>query len=182
MLAREIFTDPEVMKTSTAFACQIAENDHDLHLFLNSLIEKDHEFKKDYGLQKVFSTELQDYIGLAGAIRSINKIPTLNNIPVEIVRYLKKIYIGNGYGNAIDTILSIEAEKKENVLLGTIFENHHASNHLAIKYGMIFKEKITKVYKHHKSNVNAYIRYPASLKNFNASFDIKKLLAMVEIS
>ena len=47
---------------------------------------------------------------------------------------------------------------------------------------MIFKEKITKAYKHHKSNVNAYVRYPASLKNFNASFDIKQLLAMIEIS
>jgi hypothetical protein len=168
------------MKTSTAFACQIPLNDYDLHLFINSLIEKDPQFIEEYGLQKVFSIKLQDYIGFAGAIRSKNKLPNLDNISVEVVRYLKKKYIGNGYGNIIDNHLSQKLEERENILVGTICENHHTSNYLAIKYGMIFKGKMTKIYKCNQIVVNTYVRYPAKLKNID--FNVKDFLSMIEIS
>ena len=133
------------MKTSTTFACNTPQTEHDLHLLIQSFLETNEKYKKDYGLQKVFSKELNDYIGIVGIIRCDKKIKGYKNIVVEGVRFLKSKYIGKGIGALLDLHTARQQERLNIILVATTWEGHISSNHLLQKYGMIPTGKVEKV-------------------------------------
>ena len=79
------------MKTSTFFACGVPETERDLHLAMISAIESEKEFQKNYGLQKVWDTQLNEYIGVTGSVRR-EKYNNLNYITEGLI-FLKSKYI-----------------------------------------------------------------------------------------
>ena len=182
LLLREIFTDPEVMKTATAFACTVPENDRDLHIFINSFLEKDPEFQLEYGLKKIFSTELEEYIGAIGLIRCNKKIDGYENIVAEGARFLKSQYIGKGIGLILDGITEEKLERLNIIAVCTTWEGHTSSNHLLQKYGMKFAGQTIKIYKKLAVNINLYIKFPKSIKNYNHNIDVASFLISKKIT
>jgi RimJ/RimL family protein N-acetyltransferase len=170
------------MKTSVAFACGIPENKRDLNKFISSSLEQKEEFRQDYGLQKIFSTELNENIGVAGLIRYPYKFNEFSNITSEVVIFLKSQYQGKKFGFLVDGMLSIKAEKLNTILIAYIWEGNKPSIYLAENYGCVFVGQIIRFYNEKFINVNVYSKFPESLKECKHNFDIKKFLSLEKIS
>lgn len=161
LLLKEIFTDIEVMKTSTAFACGIPANDYDLHNLMNSLI----------GIKKVFSIEFNDFIGVAGLFQIKQNI-------VEYGIFLKPKYMRYGFGRNILKIL-LETEKKS-VIVCSIWQKNLSSIKIAEINGMIFYKTINKQYKDKVVDINVYIKKPIHFQEIE--FDISDVLLTKKLS
>ncbi len=114
------------MKTSTAFACGIPLNDDDLHSFMSLIIEQEEEFRRDYGIQKIFSNALNDYVGLGGLIRNKDNV-------VEVGTLLKAKYLKNGIGTLVTTKIDEHFEEIGNILIAGIWEENTPSIKLVKK-------------------------------------------------
>jgi predicted PhzF superfamily epimerase YddE/YHI9 len=178
---KNILMDIDVMKTSTAFAGGIPKTEKELHLLMSSLLETNKNYKEYYGLQKIFSGELDKFIGVGGLIRTKKRIYNYKNIVVEGARFLKSEYIGKGFGLILDGILAKRIEALDVILVGSVWESHVSSNHLLIKYGMQFVKKFTKTYENKVININTYIKFPSSLKTSKVS-DIENFLISKKIT
>jgi predicted PhzF superfamily epimerase YddE/YHI9/RimJ/RimL family protein N-acetyltransferase len=179
---RDILTDIEVMKTSTFFAGGLADNDYDLHKVMNSLIEKEEQFKKDYGLQKVYNTELNEYIGVTGLIRCEKKFSNYSNNIVEVGTLLTSSFIGKGFGLAIDLILAKKVEDLNVIVMASIWEENITSIKLAQKVGMIFLEKSSKIYNRKKVIIDIYVKFPKSINNTEKLVNIENFLITKQVA
>jgi RimJ/RimL family protein N-acetyltransferase len=141
------------MKTSTVFACQIPANDYDLHLLMSLIIEQEESFKQNYGMQKVYSKTLNDYVGIGGLIRNENNI-------VEGGVLLKSKYISSGIGFWVEKKLLNYMNSKQNITaIAGIWEENTPSIRLAEKHGMQFIKKIYKTYNNKTIAVNLYVEF-----------------------
>ncbi len=145
------------MKTSTAFACQIPINDYDLHLLMSLIIEQEEEFAKDYGMQKIYSKTLNDYVGIGGLIRNENNI-------LEVGTLLKAKYIGSGIGVLVTNKIADNFEEIGNVMIAVIWEENIPSIKLVKKNNMIFMNKINKSYGDKTIIVETYIKFSSKMK------------------
>ena len=150
-LLRTIFTNYEIMKTSTAFGGELARNDYDLHSLMNLLLEKEDEFKRDYGLQKVFNTDLNAYIGVAGLIRFQNNVS-------EYAIFLKPEFSGLGLGNLVLKELFKKADERNENVICSIYKENFPSIKIAEKNGMVFTGQMQKNYKNKIIDINLYAR------------------------
>lgn len=164
------------MKTSTTFACGVPENTYDLNRLINSFIEKEKEFEEQYGLQKVFSSYLNENVGVAGLIRCPNQLKEYSNVIVEVAIFLKSKFIGKNIGFIVDGMLSKKGEELNNIMIASIWEGNKSSIRLTEKYGGIFVGKAKKIYRERTVNTNMYIKTPKNMQDISQNIDIESLL------
>lgn len=150
-LLKEIFTDLEVMKTSTAFGGGLAKNDRDLHQFMYNLIEQDKNLKNDYGLKKVWSLNLCKYVGVMGLIRTGANL-------VEGAIFLKSEHIGSGIGFWMEKRLFENLDALNDSMIASVWESNTAAMRLMEKNGMVFVKKTTKTYQDKTLTINIYTK------------------------
>jgi hypothetical protein len=165
MLVREIFTDPEVMKTSTFFACGIPETEKDLHLAMISATEGEKEFRKDYGLQKVWHTDLQEYIGVAGPVRR-EKYNESNYITEGLI-FLKSRYLGSGIGFWVEKFVFKIFGKPNDIIIASAWAGNVPAIRLMKKNGMKFTGKDFKSYNGKKIEIELYFKIHSSISEDN---------------
>jgi RimJ/RimL family protein N-acetyltransferase len=160
-LLKELFTDPEVMKTSTLFACDVPKTERDLHIAMIFLLEVKKKFKKDYGLKKVWHSDLKEYIGVSGLIRR-EKYNNCDYV-VEGVIFLQSKYIGSGFGFWILKNLFNNFEKLNAIMVASVWENNLPSINLIKKNGMKFAGCELKSYKGKEIKIELYFKLPINL-------------------
>ena len=143
------------MKTSTAFAGGLAENDYDLHTFMNALLEKDESFRKDYGFQKIWHTELKDYLGVAGLIRCKNV-----NI-VEYGMFIKSEYNNRGFG--VYLLKTYFEKERKRVIISSVWIKNYPCMKIVERYGMRLINKISKIYNNRVVDLNVYVKYSSNV-------------------
>jgi RimJ/RimL family protein N-acetyltransferase len=141
------------MKTSTAFACQIPLNDYDLHLLMSLIIEQEEEFASQYGMQKIYSKTLNDYVGIGGLIRNENNI-------LEGGVLLKSKYVSSGIGFWVEKKLFNYMRSIQNItVIASIWEENIPSIKLVKKNGMQLIKKINKSYNNKTIVVDLYVDF-----------------------
>ena len=125
LLLKEIFTDPETMKTSTFFACGTPETELDLHLAMAASTEAEKDFRKDYGLQKVWHVGLRQYIGVSGLIR--RKEYATDKFIVEGLIFLKSEYLATGYGYWVMKYVFNKLEVLGGIMVASAWEQNFPS-------------------------------------------------------
>jgi len=161
------------MKTSTAFACGVPLNDYDLHFFMNLIIEQEEEFKKDYGIQKIYSNTLNDYVGVGGLIRNKDNV-------VEIGVLLKRKYLGIGIGFFVTHKIMQNFEEIGSILIAGIWEENTPSLKLVKKNNMTFVNKTTKSYGSNEIIVETYIKFSSKM-NLTSTINIEDYLTIKKI-
>lgn len=170
------------MKTSTFFACDIPETERDLHLAMISATESDKEFQKDYGLQKVWHSDLKEYIGVSGLVRR-EKYNDSNYI-VEGVIFLKSKYLISGFGFWTLKNLFNNMEKLNATMVASVWEENIPSINLIKKNDMKFIRHDFKSYKGKEIKVELYLKLPRNniMQNNVIPFpNIKQFLALEKI-
>lgn len=152
-LAKSILTDIRVMKTSTVFACGIPLNDYDLHFAMSLIIEQEDEFRQNYGMQKIYSKTLNDYVGIGGLIRNENNI-------LEGGVLLKAKYLGSGIGFWVEKKVYNNIRSMENItLIAGIWDQNTVAIKLVKKNGMQFVKKIDRSYNNKTIIVDLYVDF-----------------------
>ena len=119
---------------------------------MNALLEKDENFKKDYGLQKIWHKTLNEYVGVMGLIRNATNI-------VEGGIFLKSQYIGSGIGFWAEKCLFDNLERVNGVMVASAWEENKVAIKLMLKNGMNFVNQIQKSYNNNSILVNVYIKF-----------------------
>lgn len=182
LFIREILTNEKIVKNTTFFGCGLPKSDYDIHLLLDSLIEKDKHFKPHYGIKKVFHSRLKKYIGFAGLVRCSRKISPYNNTVVEGEVFLKEEYIGSGLGFRIEKVFESRLEERQEIVIASIWEGNTASIRLIEKLNMSFVGKIEKCYNGKTVYANMYIKFPSSLRNADKNINLEAFFITKKIS
>lgn len=180
LLLREIFTDPETMKTSTFFACGIPLNDTDLHLAMISGIEVETEYQEDYGLKKVFNKKTGKYMGVAGFIR--RKEYAKDSFIVEGLIFLKSEYIGSGMGFWIEKIFFEKLDELNAILIASAWEENRTAIRLMKKNGMNYKGSFIKIYNNNAIKVGMFMKFPSNIIALNNLLNIEEFFTCNKIS
>jgi RimJ/RimL family protein N-acetyltransferase len=162
------------MKTSTLFACQTPQNDIDLHTVMESLLEKDQNLRRIYGLQKIKSLELNQYVGVCGLVRTKGRIEGCNSQIVEMAIFMRPEFMNSNYGTSSILYFNKKVDELKTVLIASVWEENTASIKLAAKLGMIPLKKIQKSCYDKTINIFTYIKFP--------NFDIEELLSTKKVS
>ena len=147
-----------------------------------SFIEPEKEFRKDYGLQKVWNVELEKYIGVSGLVRREK-----HNVGyvVEGLVFLKSEYLASGFGFWTLKILFSNLEKINGVMVASVWEQNFPSIRLIQKNNMIFAGNTVKLYKEKAINIDLYYKFSEGAKQsgFLLPIDkIKEFLAFNQIA
>jgi RimJ/RimL family protein N-acetyltransferase len=162
------------MKTSTLFACQTPQTELDLHTAMESLLEKNQNLRAIYGLQKVKSLELDQYVGVCGLVRTKGRIEGCNSQIVEIAIFMKPEFMNSNYGTSSILYFNKRVDELKTFLIASVWEKNVASIKLADKLGMIRLKKLQKTHYDRTINIFTYIKLP--------NFDIEELLSTKKVS
>jgi predicted PhzF superfamily epimerase YddE/YHI9/RimJ/RimL family protein N-acetyltransferase len=173
---KELFTNIRVMQMSTAFAMQIPKNEQDLNSFISQLLKSEEKLIKDYGFKKIYSLNYQKYVGVAGVVK------TSTNGVVEYGIFLKPEYSGKGIGTKVLNHLFKMAEIRNEIIIGSILKNNYSSIKIAKKNGMIFLNKISKIYDSKVIDIDIYGKYPKAVLWNMLQLDLKNAFITQKIT
>ena len=162
------------MKTSTLFACQTPKTKLDLHLAMESLLEKKYDLRTIYGLQKIKSIESNQFVGVCGLIRTNGRIEGCKSQIVEIAIFMKPEFMNSNYGTSSILYFYKRVDELKAFLIASVWEKNIASIKLASKLGMIPFKQIQKTHYDKTINIYTYIKLP--------NFDIEELLSTKKVS
>jgi PhzF family phenazine biosynthesis protein len=171
-----LLKNEEVMKTSTAFALQVPKDEQDLHSLIKQLIEIRQDFNLEYGFKKVFSKYFNKFIGIAGVVKTNSK-----NV-VEYGIFISPEYSGFGFGKMILKNLFEKTEQRDEIIIGSIWEENIASIQIAEQNGMIFLNHITKEYEGRVIQVRIYAKYPKKMLLNLLNFNVEEGIITKQIS
>ena len=162
------------MKTSTLYACQTPKTKLDLHLAMESLLEKKYDLRTIYGLQKIKSIESNQFVGVCGLIRTNGRIEGCKSQIVEIAIFMKPEFMNSNYGTSTIIYFIKKVQELNAFMIASIWEKNIGSIKMANKFGLIQVKQIQKTHYDKTINILTYIKLP--------NFDIEELLSTKKVS